>query len=187
MKKKTPCPHVPSNATLGATTCLKCYHKPPEEESQAIMAEWEEMYKTLPISDMENILTPEFVERANKVARYAAEHSICKHEKGYCAVPKTPEQFYPSCSCETCRLGTLKKDCQCFPMSCPDCLKIRTQKLQEQFKDLTMADLGNNVSCPDYKKKYPKGNFINLIPLWEMGLYPCGMVDGKFIVYIPKK
>ena len=36
-----------------------------------------------------------------------------------------------------------------------------------------------------YKEKYPKGNFINLIPLWELGLYPIGVVDGKFLIYIP--
>ncbi len=44
-----------------------------------------------------------------------------------------------------------------------------------------------DLNLNDYKKKYPEGNFINLIPLWEMGLYPCGVVDGVFIVYIPKK
>ena len=38
-----------------------------------------------------------------------------------------------------------------------------------------------------YKDKYPDGSFINLIPLWEMGLYPVGVVDGVFIVYVPKK
>jgi hypothetical protein len=43
------------------------------------------------------------------------------------------------------------------------------------------------LNLKDYKKKYPCGNFINLIPLWEMGLYPCGVVDGVFIVYIPRK
>ena len=43
------------------------------------------------------------------------------------------------------------------------------------------------LSLKDYKKKYPKGNFVNLVPLWEMGLYPCGVLDGKFIVYVPKK
>lgn len=37
----------------------------------------------------------------------------------------------------------------------------------------------------EYKKKYPNGNFINLIPLWEMGLYPIGLIDGKFVIYIP--
>ena len=36
-----------------------------------------------------------------------------------------------------------------------------------------------------YSKKYPKGSFLNLIPLWEAGLYPVGVVDGKFIVYVP--
>ena len=36
-----------------------------------------------------------------------------------------------------------------------------------------------------YTKKYPNGSFINLVPLWEMGLYPIGVIDGKFIVYVP--
>ena len=36
-----------------------------------------------------------------------------------------------------------------------------------------------------YKTKYPTGNFIHLIPLWEAGLYPCGVIDGKFVVYVP--
>ena len=41
------------------------------------------------------------------------------------------------------------------------------------------------LNLDEYKKKYPNGNFINLIPLYEAGLYPIGVVDGKFIVYIP--
>jgi len=42
------------------------------------------------------------------------------------------------------------------------------------------------LNLKDYKKKYPNGNFINLIPLWEAGLYPIGVVNGKFIIYIPE-
>ena len=34
------------------------------------------------------------------------------------------------------------------------------------------------------REKKPKGNFVNLIPLWEAGLYPCGVIDGKFVVYV---
>ena len=45
--------------------------------------------------------------------------------------------------------------------------------------DLLVQDL------EDYKKKYPKGSFINLIPLWEMGLYPVGIINKKFVIYIP--
>ena len=41
------------------------------------------------------------------------------------------------------------------------------------------------LNLEDYKKKYPKGNFINLIPFWEMGLYPVGIVNKKFIIYVP--
>ncbi len=43
------------------------------------------------------------------------------------------------------------------------------------------------LNLDDYKSKYPNGNFINLIPLWESGLYPCGVIDGKFVVYVPEK
>jgi len=43
------------------------------------------------------------------------------------------------------------------------------------------------LNLDDYKEKYPNGNFINLIPLWEAGLYPCGVIDGKFVVYVPTK
>ena len=41
------------------------------------------------------------------------------------------------------------------------------------------------LNLEGYKKKYPKGNFINLIPFWEMGLYPVGIVNKKFIIYVP--
>ena len=33
-----------------------------------------------------------------------------------------------------------------------------------------------------YKKDTP---FLKLVDLWEMGLYPVGVVDGKFVVYVP--
>lgn len=36
-----------------------------------------------------------------------------------------------------------------------------------------------------YSDKYPNGSFINLIPLYEMGLYPIGVVDWKFVIAIP--
>jgi len=39
---------------------------------------------------------------------------------------------------------------------------------------------------PAFKEKYPNGAFVLLIPLWEMGLYPIGVVDGKFIIGIPE-
>ena len=41
------------------------------------------------------------------------------------------------------------------------------------------------LNLDSYKEKYPQGNFINLIPIWELGLYPIGVIDGKFIIYIP--
>jgi hypothetical protein len=34
-----------------------------------------------------------------------------------------------------------------------------------------------------YKKDAP---FVKLIDLWEMGLYPCGVINGKFVVYVPE-
>jgi hypothetical protein len=37
----------------------------------------------------------------------------------------------------------------------------------------------------EYKKKYPKVPFIELMALWEMGLYPIGVVNKKFLIYIP--
>ena len=37
----------------------------------------------------------------------------------------------------------------------------------------------------DFKEKYPNGAFLLLIPLWESGLFPCGVIDGKFVVYQP--
>lgn len=33
-----------------------------------------------------------------------------------------------------------------------------------------------------YKLKTP---FVRLIDIWEMGMYPCGVSDGKFVVYSP--
>ena len=36
-----------------------------------------------------------------------------------------------------------------------------------------------------YSDKYPNGSFINLVPLYEMGLYPIGVVDWKFVIAIP--
>ena len=36
-----------------------------------------------------------------------------------------------------------------------------------------------------YSDKYPNGNFIQLIPLWEAGLYPIGVANGRFICYVP--
>ena len=36
-----------------------------------------------------------------------------------------------------------------------------------------------------YKKKYPNGSFINLIPLYELGLWPIGIIEGKFVIAIP--
>jgi len=36
-----------------------------------------------------------------------------------------------------------------------------------------------------FKKKYPNGAFRQLFKLWEMGLYPVGVLDKKFVIYVP--
>ena len=33
-----------------------------------------------------------------------------------------------------------------------------------------------------YKLNTP---FVKLVDIWEMGLYPIGVIDGKFVVYVP--
>ncbi|MDI6808431.1 MAG: hypothetical protein QME66_05550 [Candidatus Eisenbacteria bacterium] len=38
----------------------------------------------------------------------------------------------------------------------------------------------------EFRSKYKNGAFLLLIPLWEMGLYPIGICDGKFVIYVPK-
>lgn len=37
-----------------------------------------------------------------------------------------------------------------------------------------------------FKSKYPKGAFVPLFELWEMGLYPIGVTSGKFVIYRPE-
>ena len=39
-----------------------------------------------------------------------------------------------------------------------------------------------------FKKAYPNGAFKQLFKLWEMGLYPVGILEetGKFTVYVPE-
>lgn len=32
-----------------------------------------------------------------------------------------------------------------------------------------------------------KAPFLKLMDIWEMGLYPCGVIDGKFVVYVPEE
>ena len=36
---------------------------------------------------------------------------------------------------------------------------------------------------PTYKLDTP---FVKMVDIWEMGLYPIGVVDGKFVVYVPQ-
>lgn len=44
-----------------------------------------------------------------------------------------------------------------------------------------------SLNINGYKEKYNNGSFINLITLWEAGLYPCGVIGGKFVVYVPEQ
>ena len=38
----------------------------------------------------------------------------------------------------------------------------------------------------DFKKEYPNGAFKQLLKLWEMGLYPVGILKNKkFVIYVP--
>lgn len=39
---------------------------------------------------------------------------------------------------------------------------------------------------PAFTGKYPNGAFLLLLPLWEMGLYPVGVINGKFVIYQPE-
>jgi hypothetical protein len=39
----------------------------------------------------------------------------------------------------------------------------------------------------DLKEYKGKQAFLKIIPIWEMGLYPIGIVDGKFVIYEPCK
>lgn len=43
------------------------------------------------------------------------------------------------------------------------------------------------IENKDFKNKYPNGAFIQLFKLWEMGLYPCGVINGKFVIYSTKE
>jgi hypothetical protein len=40
---------------------------------------------------------------------------------------------------------------------------------------------------PAFTGKYPNSAFLLLIPLWELGLYPCGVINGKFVIYLPER
>lgn len=63
----------------------------------------------------------------------------------------------------------------------------RTKYAAEQAghdAEFALADL-LALNNEDYKDKYSNGNFINILSVWEAGLYPIGIVNGKFIVYVP--
>ncbi len=30
-----------------------------------------------------------------------------------------------------------------------------------------------------------KTTFVRIVDIWELGMYPCGVIDGKFVVYTP--
>lgn len=40
-------------------------------------------------------------------------------------------------------------------------------------------------SDDEYKRKYPSGNFLNIIDIFEMGLFPVGLINNKFTIYVP--
>ncbi|MFZ3015492.1 MAG: hypothetical protein WA101_00625 [Minisyncoccia bacterium] len=63
----------------------------------------------------------------------------------------------------------------------------RTKFAKNCVKDYVTFALADilALNIKDYKEKYPNGNFINVIPLWEAGLYPIGMINGNFVVYVP--
>lgn len=44
----------------------------------------------------------------------------------------------------------------------------------------------NEVLVKDIKEYKGKFAFLSLIPLWEMGLYPIGVINGKFVIYLPE-
>jgi len=44
----------------------------------------------------------------------------------------------------------------------------------------------NEILVADLKEYKGKQAFLQLIPLWEMGLYPIGVVGGKFVIYQPE-
>lgn len=43
----------------------------------------------------------------------------------------------------------------------------------------------NEVLVEDLKEYKGKKAFLSLVDIYEMGVYPIGVVDGKFLVYIP--
>jgi len=43
------------------------------------------------------------------------------------------------------------------------------------------------IDTKEFKSKYPNWAFIQLFKLWEMWLYPIGVIEWNFIIYIPKK
>ena len=42
-----------------------------------------------------------------------------------------------------------------------------------------------DILVTDLDVKEKKGAFLTLVDLWEAGMYPCGVIDGKFVVYSP--
>lgn len=60
-------------------------------------------------------------------------------------------------------------------------VKLAEEAADRAIKDLVASGFGDE----EYKKKYPNGNFVNFIPLWKLGLIPAGVVENKFIIYVP--
>ena len=43
------------------------------------------------------------------------------------------------------------------------------------------------IDTKEFKSKYPNWAFTQYFKLWEMWLYPIGVIEWNFIIYIPKK
>ena len=50
-------------------------------------------------------------------------------------------------------------------------------------RDSARASAFETVKDLMKKKGYKKNPFAELLKLWEAGLYPCGIIDGKFVIY----
>lgn len=63
----------------------------------------------------------------------------------------------------------------------------RTEHAQNQLKYDVWFALADLLALNDdkYREKFPDGVFLNILSVWECGLYPIGMINGKFVVYVP--
>ncbi len=53
-------------------------------------------------------------------------------------------------------------------------------------ESLPVRDAQEILVLDKIKDKYPNGAFQQLFKLWEMGLYPVGVLKNKkFVIYVP--